>query len=620
MRQSSIHSLSIVAALSYTACAGDDVQDSTATDTTGAQTSAGGSEGSGASGTTTDATDSTQATSGTDTSTSDATSTEGTTDTTATTDTGAPPGVLAGDIMVDNVELNQGVSIRIASAGQLLPIDGFEAPLIGGRTALVRASYALGDSFSPRPIIGRLWLHDSLQETDTLYDDERMIAGPGDWQSFGGTFQWIVDADELRENSELRIQLLEVAEEGEAVGDISGSQLPARGFAPLAVWADPMVLDVVLVPFTCAGEEDLDLSPQNLADFEAYLFNTFPIQALNLTVRDPVASAGCSEFDAAEVDLPALRIADGAAPWVYYGGLLPGAGGGYSISISGGDSMDYRRTFASHTWRDAGLTFDLYAHELGHNHGRDHSFEDPDFPGSTVDNCGTIAGYGWGPRSALMPSSGWSNDLDLGLAWFDPHETLLQPTGDPCAGAPEGNRWNFNDFMSYQYPYWVSAYTYAAAAERVRLISSWSADAGAPAPASSETLRLIFSPEGELRRVRYPHSGPSQLSRAAERPSARGRALDLDLGGGANTALCTSTTGPARLPVRRRPGLLERPDADGRMRSSIFDAYEVTIGPDVDPASCTLEIDGRSLPFVTDEERPATMIDPNRLRSSGPRM
>lgn len=616
MRLSSIHSLSIVAALSYTACAGDDLQESTATETTEAQTSAGGSEGSSASGTTTDETDSAQATS--DASASDATSTEGTTDTTDTTDSGAPPGILAGDIMVDNVELNQGVPIRIASAGQLIPKGGFEAPVIGGRTALVRASYGLGDSFVPRPIIGRLWLHDSVEETDTLYDDERMIAGPGDWQSFGGTFQWIVDADELRENSELRIQLLEVAEEGEAVGDQSGAQLPPEGFAPLAVWADPMVLDLVLVPFTCAGEEDLDLSPQNLADFEAYLFNTFPLQALNLTVRDPVASAGCSEFDAAEVDLPALRIADGAAPWVYYGGLLPGAGGGYSISVSGGDSMDYRRTFASHTWRDAGLTFDLYAHELGHNHGRDHSFEDPSFPGSTVDNCGTIAGYGWGPRSALMPSSGWSNDLDLGLAWFDPHETLLQPTGDPCAGAPEGNRWNFNDFMSYQYPYWVSAYTYAAAAERVRLISSWSVDAGAPAPASSETLRIIFSPEGEVRRVRYPHGRPSLLSRADQRPTTCSPALDLDLGGDPIAALCASPTGPVRQPVRRRPGLLERPGPDGRLQSSLFDAYEVTIGPDVDPTSCTLELADRSLPFVVVDERPATTSAPDRRRISRP--
>ncbi len=508
--------------------------------------------------------------------------------------------------MIDEVELNQGVAISLASAGQLLPSADQQAPIIGGRAALVRASYTLGDSFSPRPILGRLWLHDSVEDTDRLYDDERMISGPGDWQSFGGTFQWLVDADDLNGASEFRVQLLESDEQEEPLGEVSGAQLPAESFAPLGAWDDPMVVDLVLVPFTCAGEEDLDLSPENLADFEAYLFNTFPLQTLNLTVRDPVVSAGCSEFDAAEIDLPALRIADGAEPWVYYGGLLPGVGGGYSISVAGGESMDYRRTFASHTWRDAGLTFDLYAHELGHNHGREHTFEDPSFPGSTVDNCGTTSGFGWGPRSALMPSSGWSNDLDLGLAWFDPHETLLQPTGNPCAGAPEGNRWNFNDFMSYQYPYWVSAYTYAAAAERVRLISTWSADAAAPAPDSAETLRLVFSPEGEVHRLRYPHSAalPSSTSEgdlplatptASPQTTALPRSLAIQ---DPRDALCTSDEGSVRLAVLHRPGLLERPAADGTLRSSVFDAYEVRVGPGIDPTTCTLEIDDRSIPFV----------------------
>ncbi len=267
--------------------------------------------------------------------------------------------------------------------------------------------------------------------------------------------------------------------------------------------------------------------------------------------------------------------------------------------------MDYRRTFASHTWRDAGLTFDLYAHELGHNHGREHTFEDPSFPGSTVDNCGTTSGFGWGPRSALMPSSGWSNDLDLGLAWFDPHETLLQPTGDPCAGAPEGNRWNFNDFMSYQYPYWVSAYTYAAAAERVRLISSWSVDAAAPAPADVETLRLVFSPEGEVRRLRYPHpaGAPSSVAEGhralnAPTPTADNRAEARTTEAHDALALCSSDAGPVLLPVLHRPGLLERPSADGSMQSSVYDAYEVRIGPGIDPTTCTLEDGERSIPFL----------------------
>ncbi|MEM9454150.1 MAG: hypothetical protein AAGF11_08215 [Myxococcota bacterium] len=483
-----------------------------------------------------------------------------------------PEGVLAGGIAVDTVAVNQGVGISIVEQGALLSTDARVAPVIAGRPGLIRASYQLAPDFAPRAIVGRLWLRNG-PDLNAVYTEERLIDGPPDWSDIDGTFHWVVEPEDLTAQTEFRVQFLEVDDNGEPVGDITGSEFPAGEFAPLDAWGDRMVIDLMLVPFTCAGYPDLVLDPVDLADFEAFLFNTMPVQALVLTVHDPVPSASCSEFDAAEIDLPALREAEGADPWVYYGGLLPGDGGGYSIAIEDSDQMDFRRTFANHAWRDYGLTADLFAHELGHNHGRDHTFEDPTFPGDVSSLCGTTDTYGWGPRSSMMPSSGYSNDLDLGLSWFDPHEELLLPTSQPCSGLPDGNRYNFNDMMSYVYPYWVSAYNYAALAERVRLISTWSAQ-DKPAPPSGRTLRLVIGPEGDVHRTS--HKG----ARPVTEPDT------------------WATCGDERVPVRTTRTWLERPTSDGPLERFEYRGFELPLPVDVDPATCVLDHEGSPVPFT----------------------
>lgn len=487
-----------------------------------------------------------------------------------------PTGVLAGDIAIDTVEVNQGVGIEIARTGEILPTNSRVAPVIGGRPALVRASYQLAPSFTPRQIVGRLWLVNGPEAHD-VYTEQRMVSGGPDWGDIDGTFHWFVAPEDLTADTEFRVQFLEVDEMGEPSGDTSGSELPAGAFAPLDAWGDRMVLEVMLVPMSCSGWPELDLSAQNIADFEAFLFNTYPVQELELTVHEPVFSNSCDAFYAAEDELPALRQSEGADPWVYYGGILPGNGGGYSIAIQGSDQMDYRRTFANHTWRDYGLTFDLFAHELGHNHGRDHTFEDGSYPGNNGGSCGSISTYGWGPRSGLMPSSSFSNDKDIGISWFDPHDTLLWPTDSSCGGLPEGNRWNFNDMMSYQYPYWVSAYTYAAAADRVRLISSWS-NGNAPEGEPGHTRRLVLGPEGDVHR--FDHPGVITV----EEPET--------------WAICDGPEGELRVPVRHGSALRELRGDEGELRSFTYETYELPVPAGFDPSSCRLE--GQSTLFVAD--------------------
>lgn len=481
--------------------------------------------------------------------------------------TGTPPldpAEAAGGIRVTDVEVNQAVGILVASDGT--EVSQRVAPIIGGRDALVRVAYALDPSFSPREIEARIYIGDDA------YVDTRSVSGPGDWTNFGGTFSVVVPGERLDSSDDLRVEFVEPGG-GATVGTDIGSSFPASGGVDLQVWDDRMVLDVVLVPMYCDGYPSLDLSAENVTNFEAFLFNTYPVQELNLTVHEPVYSSSCSEFDAAEYDLPALRDSEGAAPWVYYGGLLPGNGGGYSISTSGGDQMNYRRTFANHAWRDAGLTSDLFAHELGHNHGREHAFEDPSFPAPTGAWCGPRLTYGWGPRSALMPTSGFSNDVSLGLNWYDPSQNLLTPTDQYCDGAAEGNRYNYNDFMSYTYPFWVGEYTYAALAERVRIISSWNnADV---APPSGKTVRLVNGPDGEMHRIELTGAVPV-------------------VGGEQTTADCDGV----QVPVRITRSLLEEPTPGGGLDTTELLGYELPLTDDIDPDTCVIAQPTATLSFA----------------------
>jgi hypothetical protein len=198
------------------------------------------------------------------------------------------------------------------------------------------------------------------------------------------------------------------------------------------------------------------------------------VQQVRLQIHRAVPSASCNERTAAEIDLPALRKAEKAPPSRYYAGLLNGSGSGFSISPLGSMNKDYRRTFAIHLRRNHGLSFDTFAHELGHNHGRIHSFDDKSFPFANPMRCGVRQQLGYGIRSSPMPQCAFANDREIKIPWIDPHAQLLPPTNPKnCVNGPSGNRGNYNDIMSYAYPYWISAYTYSGLAQHIRLVSSW---------------------------------------------------------------------------------------------------------------------------------------------------
>lgn len=403
----------------------------------------------------------------------------------------------AGGLHLVGITCNQGVDVFLVEDRKVVAKADRNAPLISKRGMLIRADYTVDAGFTSRPIDGLLELTQTDGSVEVLIHN-RTVKDPADVNVYNGTFQWFLEADKVEAGTKISVLLAEPEGVKQTTGDASEARLPGTGQIALEAWGDRMVLDIVLVPYDCGGSyKPLDLSTTNIEDFKNFLFNTYPVQELNLTVHKTLTPSKCDEFEVAENDLPALRKSEGAPPHVYYGGLLNGDGSGYSIYSGDSHLKSFRRTFALNAWRDFGLTFDLFAHELGHNHNRDHTFDDPSYPFKNDGKCGGRGFHGYGVRSSMMPHSGYGNDRAIGIPWIDPHKRLLPPS-DPndCSGHKDGNKGNWNDFMSYTYPYWVSAYTYAALAERVRLISTWSTSS--PTPLDGRTVRVIIKPGGGI--------------------------------------------------------------------------------------------------------------------------
>jgi hypothetical protein len=392
-------------------------------------------------------------------------------------DDGGDGSIPAAGIRIDEVTINQGVEIPIVQGGVFLEESERVAPVIGNRPALVRAFWSLEDGFEPRELEAHL-VFTYEDGTTKVMNDTRMVSGPPNPNSYNGGFTWGVLAEEFAGDAEIHVAIFET--DGESNGEPSGYRVPEEGEEQLRGVTRRMLLDVVVVP-TC---NHAPLADWEQEIFTAYLYNTYPVNEINITFHDPIANA-CDEYEAAYEVMPDLRWTEEAPPWRFYGGLVQGSCGGVA-PFGGGPwatQKDAQRTFGLCDWRYTFPTVDLFAHEMGHVHGRDHTFEDPSYPYET---CGGRDTVGFGLMPADMPSSSWGDESA-------PMQQIIPPSYAGCTAA------SWNDFMSYAYPYWVSDYTYLHIAEVIWQLSAW-ADEGAsgPAPGPGVTLRGVVTPEGKV--------------------------------------------------------------------------------------------------------------------------
>ena len=202
-------------------------------------------------------------------------------------------------------------------------------------------------------------------------------------------------------------------------------------------------LRVQLVPlrYDADGSGRLpDTSPQQLNALREALLAMYPVPAVELTVREPVATsvalAPKSGWASVLEDVRRARAQDRAPDDVYYFGLVAPAdnhakycGGGCTTGASFTASAGSVRNRASVGLGFTGaIAVDAMVHELGHAHGRAHA------PCGRPDRTDPAFPY----PEALIGT--WGYDV--------------RGTGE--MRSPERTR----DIMSYCGPRWVSDYTY----------------------------------------------------------------------------------------------------------------------------------------------------------------
>lgn len=364
-------------------------------------------------------------------------------------DSAQPGGALASGLRMTEVAIYQGVKITLMSDGAP---QSPNAPVIGGRPALVRVFVAPQGGFDARDIVARLTI-DAPSMPPVVLEETMRVSITSSEQRPNTTFNFDVSGNDLPLDATFSVGLYETDACGQGNPDPSGVLYPTSGAADLDPRPTGGPIRVVLVPvrYNADGSGRLpDTSQAQLERYRNLMYKLFPVPDVDLSVRAPFDwndtiarnGGGWSEILQAILD---LRNSDSPSAETYYYGIftpqasfsaycsggcvtglgpVPGAGDRYSRGAVG----------VGFTGDQAPGTF---VHEIGHALGRLHA------------PCQT---------SNADPSYPYSGGR-LGVWGYDLLDRVLME--------PNDNR----DMMGYCDPVWISDYNYDAIFERIARVN-----------------------------------------------------------------------------------------------------------------------------------------------------
>jgi hypothetical protein len=371
-----------------------------------------------------------------------------------------PAGPWARGVSVGVVEITQAVFIKIGQGATVIDPAMRNAPVIEGRPLYVRTYVVPGAGFTARRLRGVVNV-EYEGGASKGFEDSKMIAGASDSERLDSTLNVLIPAEDVRPGSSLSVSIYET---GEATGADPATlpRFPATGAAPLAVKAGRMVLDVVAMPVSGPMGALMD-TPERRRKLEMDLYDLYPVQKVNLRIREPlVVTERLASSTPGFAALREARTKDAAKPGEYYhllvgradinasyAGVASGAGAGVNdaarrvgITIVGTRAVD-------------GNT-NTTAHEIGHNHGRNHA-----------PACGATGDSMYPLPNGQMEVSGFSLS-----------EMALK------------SKARFRELMGYCRPRWISDYQWRALEVRVRAVSAFAATGGAPGMTSLDERSL----------------------------------------------------------------------------------------------------------------------------------
>ncbi|WP_428852452.1 M12 family metallo-peptidase [Imbroritus primus] len=327
----------------------------------------------------------------------------------------------------------------------LLPAASPMLRLIPGKTAMVMARISRPYGVSVSRASARVELLDTLGTrfaTYPLQGDDAFPDVPGADNAMENNYFAVIPPDQVANIRTVRI----VAE------DSASNLTQSVSFQPPVAPGTSFRLH--LVPIARPGGAPAPLPNPNRV--QAVLSAMFPVSRIEVVAHAPVTFSGSSDaFSQKDLfDLTALRAQEGAQSYEFYFGVQPEPRNAGLAYVGGTTATGF------HTWptntstaglfggADAALITELIAHEVAHNFGRTHTFEDSSYPYANG-RLGTYAGLSLFQNSpAALPGSQWYDVMSYSAPkWFSDYSAYgvqrdaeLRAIRLPTAGALAGLR------------------------------------------------------------------------------------------------------------------------------------------------------------------------------------
>lgn len=391
----------------------------------------------------------------------------------------------AGDITLSRLVVYQSVAVPLMQDQKEVAAGTRNADVVAGRDALLRVFVTPGAAWTPRELSARLHASDETGPLPDVFVKATPQASSSE-ADLKTTFNLQLPKTLVKTGVRYSVELVECTD---TVGVAQAPRFPATGDAELAAKTTGP-LKVHFVPLQ-VGDQMPDLSATRLDHYKGYLEALYPITEVTFTVGQMrQVGAGEPNFDNLLDDLFDQRSQEQPDDDVYYVEMspLPSSDGSDGVGFQADpDDPDFRAAVTT-SHDDPEEAAMVMAHELGHNHGLDHSPCDVDGDPNYPYDGGVIGSYGYDRRHA---------------------QELLDPKD------------NF-DLMSYCNPAWFSDYTYQPVLRRVAHVNG--ADKHRSRLQAKATWRVLIVQANGAARWGHPHVGraPSGAQEAASVLDAQG--------------------------------------------------------------------------------------------------
>ncbi len=355
-------------------------------------------------------------------------------------------------------------SIKIPMSTGVTPIAAMQrvAAVIQDRPTLFRVFVTPAAGFVPRQISARVTIKNGAAEDQ--YFAKQMVTKASTDADSASTFQISVPREKILETTTYSVELVECG--GGAAGTPAGARFPATGEAALEA-RDTGTLKIKVIPLR-TNSRSPDTSEASLKVYRDYLEAMYPVNKVEITVGTALDISYPVNWNSVIEQLRSQRQTDRPAAEVYYYGLLQPTetlreycrrGCTAGVGFVGSATQSQTRVALGLAYADE-MSAATMAHEVGHNHGRNHA---PCAPG------GGIQGV-----DSRYPHEG----AEIGVWGYDSRKkTFFEPTGT-------------TDIMGYCEPKWISDYTYKGITDRSSMTNVQALTI--PEPGSIQRYRVLL--------------------------------------------------------------------------------------------------------------------------------